>query len=167
MTDCSFRFSRYDPSLRHADGTYPDGTWTELFDVIDELGAEAGLAEYERVEDTYVEAVRSLLRQHGAEEARLADVERNGLVTGLLEQAGAALTLPDPLAELVSTSVVLLVVRAGLRGQLWCRIQAADLEITFGHDLYMHVRTSRSCDAAKAVVAEQGLFVQDAEYPVE
>lgn len=67
----------------------------------------------------------------------------------------------------VSTDDVMTIVRAGLRGQLWCRIQAPDLEITFGHDLYVHVRTSRSCAAAKAVVAEQGLFVQDAEFPVE
>jgi len=168
VTECSFRFSRYDPASKQADGTYPEGTWTELLELVDRLGSrEAALAVYQPVEDVYVKAVLAVLHLHGAERARLTDVERNSVVTRLLVESSLDVPVPDPLVGSLPLSAVSAIVRGGLRGELWCQIRATDVDITFGFDLYVHVRSSRSCDAAKELVADLGLHVQDADYPVD
>lgn len=168
MTECSFRFSRFDPSLRQADGRYPEDTWTELFELIDRFGDLAkAYAVYLPVEDAYVEAVLAVLQLHGASSVKLTDLERNTLVTRLLVEKRCDAPVADLLPQTLPVSDVPPIVRAGLRGQLWCQIRSTGVDVTFGQDLYMYVRSRRSCEGAKARLRALGLFVQDADYPVE
>lgn len=168
MTDCVFRFSRYDPSLRRADGRYPEGTWTELFELIDEYKDIAmAKAVYEPVEDAYVEAVIEILRVYCMNSVRITDVERNSLVAGLLAEAGCDVQVAEPIPETIPVNALSPIVRSALRGQLWCQIRSSRVDITFGQDLYMYVRAQNSCEAAQRAVTMFGLFVGDADYPVE
>lgn len=168
MTECSFRFSRFDPSLRQPDGRYPLDTWTELFELIDRFGDVAGArAVYEPVEDAYVDAVLAVLAVYQVTTVQLADIERNALVSRLLAEQGCDVPLPDPLPALLPVSALPPIVRSGLRSKLWCQIQASDVDVTFGQDLYMYVRSGRSCATAKLAARAAGLYVEDAAYPVD
>lgn len=167
MPDCSFRFSRFDPSIRQLDGRYPDDTWTELFELIERFGHTAeALAVYEPVEDAYVDAVVAVLEGYGVSSVRLADLARNSLVSRLLAEDGVDVAMPEPLPETLPIDLLPPIVRSGLRGQMWCQIRSPEVDVTFGQDLYLYVRARHSCEKAKARVRDLGLFVDDADYPV-
>jgi hypothetical protein len=61
------------------------------------------------------------------------------------------------------------VVRASLRGQLWCEFVGSSSQCSVGHDMYVHVRadTPELAAAQQGLARSMGFFVEPAEYPFD
>lgn len=160
----SFRFSRYDPAWKDVAGAWPAAVWTEVFDVVGP-GEPLPVA-YRATEDILVQAAIMCL---GADAGNLVTAQRmevNNLARARLETIGAAVAVPRRTAGLGAGDVDRLV-RASLRGQIWCELQANEARCAVGHEMYVHVQVGLPSRRAKLVtkVKAMGLFAQTTEYP--
>lgn len=57
------------------------------------------------------------------------------------------------------------VLRGGLRGDFWCRLEADDAFVHVGWDYYMYLGVPRPCPAARRKAEELGLYVEDFASP--
>ena len=62
-------------------------------------------------------------------------------------------------------SVVPVLVRAALRDLVWCRLRAEEVEVTFGHDLYVQVWGRVDGFRFVEPVKAAGLFFEPFGYP--
>jgi hypothetical protein len=142
-----YRVSKYDPSRRDEHGAYPDDDWTVFADIGREFGGVVlTRAEYERVENAYLDAVRIFAAAGGLDEFFVRGLEgRSSLVEG--QRLG--------LAEAVA------VVRGLLREQgFWCRLAADGGFLHVGWDYYLHVGVAADASAIVPEVAALGLHVE-------
>ena len=151
-----FRVTKYDPALRDATGAYLGDDW--IFGIEDIGRVFNGVAltqrEYERVESAYVTTAIKLLEDAGITTLILRD---------LYNQSDVPLTVADN--EQLSLTQVAGVLKSVLRGEFWCTLEHAEAFIHVGWDYYMYVGVPTASDAALALGAEQGLFVEPFESP--
>ena len=163
----SFRFSRYDPAWRDTKGTWPAEVWTEVFDVA--RNAQPIPVEYQVVEDLLCSAAIMCL---GADLGRLTaarGMEANRLIEAKLRSLGAAIDIPQASSHPFIESDVVKLLRASLRGQVWCEFEGSHARCAVGHEMYVHIEAdsvSRAQELA-ATVEVMGLFTQWTKYPWE
>ena len=145
-----FRISRFRPGASQS----AISTWTSKSDVGETFDdGVLTLAEYERVEDLYVGAVRTLLEAAGLPDLRVSELHVTPLATpsarAVLE--GAQLTAERALE----------VCRLELREELSCRLDNDDrFYVHVGFDYYLYVGTAQPDSAAIESIEESGLFVE-------
>lgn len=153
----AYQISQYDPADRDASGAYIG----EIDSVSDEGPLEAA----------YLDAVEAFARELGVTQLEVRDAEvydspedvDYGPDDTLVQVFGAGLVgLVD--GAVVDIVAARLLVRGMLRGadkMLWCRLEAPEMTVHVGYDLYMFVATSRPCPAAVRATESSGLFPED------
>lgn len=145
-----YRVTKYDPRFRDSRGAFLRDDWTSISDVGQEFDGVILTAEaYQAVEDTYVEAALAFLTEAGFASVRCVDVENNR-ECATAKAEGASVPLPELRA----------VIRDLLRGEWWCRVEAAGAFLHFGYDYHMYVGVPVRCERACALAHQRGLFVE-------
>lgn len=151
-----FRISKYDPSLRDADGAYNRNEWTSHGDIGKVFdGAVLTLAEYLVVEARYLEILAEFLEWGRVEKLQVCGLEANDRAS-LQSCRGAA--IPD-LSEgaWLDEATIRDVARLVLREVLWCRLEGRGFYVHFGYDFYMYIGGVALIGDPPAV---PGLFVE-------
>jgi len=146
-----YRVTKYDPSFRDARGAYLRDEWTSISDIGRSFGGTLLAREdYQRVEDAYVEAALGFLRE----------AKQSALMAVALENH-AQHPLGFGVGDVLRLEHVGEVIRHVLREDFWCRLEAPDAFIHFGHDYYMYIGVPTPCPDTKKLAHERGLFVED------
>jgi hypothetical protein len=151
-----YRVTKYNPVLRDQSGAYTKVEWTSFTQIGQTFsGVLLTSEEYERVEETYVQAALSFLRESGLFSMRVAGLEKPR-------------TLP---LDLQNDTVLPLdriggIIRRILREEFWCRLERSEGFIHFGWDYYMYVGVPHPCPTAEARAAELGLYVEEFASPI-
>jgi hypothetical protein len=146
-----YRVTKYDPALRNASGAYPGGEWTSFGDV----GTSVSSTDYERLESAYIEAATAFLDESGVTQLAVRGLEHSGRPVSVTE--GLFLSPPEWAVEF----------RAVLRDEYWCRFEAPNGFVHFGHDFYMYVGVHGVCERAIELAGELGLYVEPFVSPYE
>ena len=150
-----FRVTKYDPAHRDITGAYLLDDWTSYSDIGRVFGdTMLSPQRYKAVEDAYVSAALSFLKESGVTHLRVAG----------LENSQASEDAPSEGQDL-SLGEIEPVLRGLLRERFWCRLEAADSFVHVGWDYYMYLGVPRECPAASAVASAQGLFVESFSSP--
>jgi hypothetical protein len=152
-----FRISKYDPSLRAADGAYTREAWTSHGDIGKVFdGAVLTRAEYLGVEARYVDLLDEFLGWGRVEKLKVCGME-------VSDRAALQSCWGDGkpgLAEGVwlERAAIREAARLALREVLWCRLEGRDCYVHFGYDFYMYI-------GGVALIGEPptvtGLFVEE------
>ena len=150
-----FRITKYDPQYRDASGAYTRDDWTSHSQVGRmHAGKVLSPAEYQEVETAYIDAAVGFLREAGVRELVVRGFENSGNSQTALRE-GAVLSLEQAAQT----------VRAMLREELWCRLEAQLAYVHIGWDFYMYIGVSVECPAAQAAAKRRGLFVESLASP--
>jgi hypothetical protein len=150
-----FRVTKYNPQHRNLSGGYLQTEWTSFSDIGQVFPSGRLTHEnYEAVEHAYIEAALAFLRESGCTSLRVTGLETRQDIPNVPRE-GATL----PLQELAP------VLRALLREQFWCRLEARDVFVHVGYDYYMYLGVPTACPAAEATARSIGLFVEEFSSP--
>lgn len=160
-----FRVTKYDPSLRDADGAYPSGEWTSASDI----GKTVSEVEYHRVETSYVHAVWSFLHSAGIDRLRVCSLERR---LASLQSLPADVETETSLranvvseGDTVSGDALEWLVRLALREVLWCRLEGEKgFYVHFGYDYCMYLGGDALTSAPPLA---PGIFAERLESPYQ
>jgi hypothetical protein len=154
-----YRLSKYNPALRDSNGAYTRLEWTSISDIGRTFdGVVVGLQDYMSIEDRYVRAISDIHHAAGC----------GGLVVRDLESFGDDDPIVAPEKPRVRDGAVIhhdaleAVVRACLREEIWCRLEAEDgaFMLHFGYDYYVYITTEAEIDNAIDRARSAGLFVE-------
>jgi hypothetical protein len=150
-----YRVTKYSPAFRDRLGHYTKFEWT-MFSQIGQTFSGVALTpdEYERVEDAYMQAALSFLRESGLLSMRIAGLE-NPRKRPLDLQNDTVLPL-ERIGEII---------RHILREEYWCRLEGGDGFLHFGWDYYMYVGVPHLCPIAQARATKLGLYVEECASP--
>ena len=74
----SYRITKYDPKKRDESGIYKDkNEWTSISDIGNKKYGNVGFEEYEKVENSYIEAVRLILIEQKIDIVKVDSIETN------------------------------------------------------------------------------------------
>ena len=167
-----YRLTKYNPAFRNDYDQYTGARWNPTVRIDDgprftkvewtmfkEIGGTfSGVVftreEYDRVEDGYVEAAVTFLRESGESSMRVAGIEKRGRLVDF--DNGSVLQL-ERIGEII---------RPTLREEIYCRLEGNDSFIHFGWDFYMYIGVPHRCPGAEARAAELGLHVEECASPI-
>lgn len=150
-----YRVTKYDPAFRDSSGWYVRDEWTSVSDVGRTFGGKVLTKdEYQRVEDAYVAAALSFLRESGQVSLTVQGLENHRqYATDIAE--GSELR-PEQIEK---------VVRLLLREEFWCRLEGSRCFLHTGYDYYLYVGVARPCPESLALAKSLGLFVEEFPSP--
>lgn len=158
-----YRISKYNPEFRDENGIYTQEDWTSVSDIGRVFnGEKLTKEEYLRTENSYVNAVKTILTENNASKLLI-----DGLETYYDNTDVSALSFDESelLAEIKNTMYVNkdkleLLIRMALREYLWCKLKSERVEIEFGYDYYMYIK----CAEIKLEIVQKlfydGIFVE-------
>lgn len=150
-----YRVTKYNPAFRNDCGHYTKAEWTTFKEIGETFsGVVFTREEYDRVEDAYVQAALSFLRESGQSAMRVAGIEKRGRPVDF--DNGNVLPL-ERIGEII---------RPTLREEIYCRLEGSESFIHFGWDFYMYIGVPHPCPGAEAQAAELGLYVEEFASPV-
>ncbi len=150
-----YRVIKYDPRFRDATGRYHRDEWTAISDIDTAYDSVVLTAqEYGRVEDAYVAAALSFLRESGVTTLT---------VTSLEKPSESPLRVRD--GDAIEVARVGSLIRHVLREDCWCRLEGPHAFVHFGHDYYMFLGVPAACPESRRVAGALGLFVDDVGSP--
>ena len=150
-----YRVTKYNPALRDHSGAYTKVDWVSFTQIGQTFsGVVLTADEYERVEEAYVQAALSFLRESGLSSMRVTGLE-NHRVQPLGFRNGSVLPL-ERIGEII---------RRILREEFWCRLEGSNAFIHFGWDYYMYIGVPHPCPTARAGAAKLGLYVEEFASP--
>jgi hypothetical protein len=146
-----WRITKYNPSLRDSSGAFCGDDWTAFDDIGRAFGgAVLTMAEYQQMEDQYVNVAMRF-----ANEANVSE-----LVTVEVEERTPDFHLSEGLS--ISIHSVPSIIRPILRSQVWCKLECRPLfYLHFGYDYYMYIGSQRDLPDSVRFAVESGLFVED------
>ncbi|MGI8647440.1 MAG: hypothetical protein ACR2JX_04325 [Mycobacteriales bacterium] len=152
-----YRITKYNPSYFGAGGAYLKDEWTSISDIGKVFAGEIlTLAEYQRVEDAYIAAVKIFLDTAGVYSLQVLSVETR-------EDTPPRWRLEE--GQHVSLQKTIEICREMLQeGPIWCRLENGENSyVHIGYDYYMYIGVSIKADLRKAVdsVKKLGLFVEE------
>jgi hypothetical protein len=151
-----YRVTKYNPAFRDQSGAYTKVEWTSFTQIGQTFSGELLTSdEYERVEEAYVQAALSFLRESGLFSMRVAGLENPRKQPLDLQNDGVL-----PLERIGE------IIRRILREEFWCRLEGSEGFIHFGWDYYMYICVPHPCPTARARAAELGLYVEEFASPV-
>jgi hypothetical protein len=152
---CQYRVTKYNPPARDDSGAYLKGDWTSISDVGRTFnGAVLTEGEYLRTEGAYVHAAASFMREAGILSFAVRGLENTSRRPNAPIE-GSTLALDD----------VESVLRALLREEYWCRLEAPEAFIHVGYDYYMYLGVPAACPRAERASRELGLYVEKVQSP--
>ena len=136
-----FRVTKYDPTLRDAEGRFLGDEWTSLTDLPD---TPTAMAAYRRTEDEYIACVRETLSVLAPASLSLVGVEKHSSmprVPASLDVESRALRAEArALPHTITPSQAEVFVRAALRELMWGKIEGSDGSyIHVGYDYYLYI----------------------------
>jgi hypothetical protein len=150
-----YRVTKYNPALRDHSGAHTRVEWVSFTQIGQTFsGVLLTADEYERVEEAYVQAALSFLRESGLSSMRVAGLE-DSRMHPLDFQNDSVLPL-DRIGEII---------RRILREEFWCRLEGSNGFIHFGWDYYMYIGVPHPCPTARSRAAELGLYVEEFASP--
>ncbi len=159
MISYKYRITKYNPKYRDENGRFLQDDWTSISDIGKSFnGIMLIETEYMRIENAYVNSVKSFLRESKIVEMEISGLEiRNYRQPGFEDLANGKVYPLDMLDSLF---------RAALRERLWCKFKWQNKAyVHFGYDYYMFVGVNRFCPHSIAFAQEQGLFVEPFRSP--
>lgn len=155
-----FQVTKYNPIFRNDKGHYQKEEWIDFSDIGKSYGGELlTLETYEKVELAYLRLALASVEDFGLFPLTLTDIE-----IYRQPKESALLKLYDDIkagAYQFDREVFYNLLRLILRGYIWAKIISEELEIHFGHDLYMYLITRGASDQMVALVEQQNLFVKE------
>ncbi|KOX30074.1 hypothetical protein ADK67_09945 [Saccharothrix sp. NRRL B-16348] len=148
-----FKITKYDPAFFGEGGSYQRDDWTSRSDVGKSFdGVVLTEAEYQKVEDSYLEAVRLLTAAADVRELEVRDLEIRDHTTEWQLEEGQRVTV-DAAVELC---------REMLReGAVWCLLEGGQqFYVHVGYDYYMYAGMTGDPAAAVEAIRRLGLFVE-------
>jgi hypothetical protein len=168
----TYRVSKYDPAKRNELGHYTNlSEWTSISDVLNQADKQATYADYEQVEGAYVAAVSAVMR-----EKEIACLQVSGLElyttpedfdgykkTGRLRNMD--IDFEKDLKALrngmqLSFPQLNKIIRLILRETVWMVLVHNNLEVRFGYDYYMYLKTTTLTPATLQQIQDMGLFAE-------
>ena len=150
-----YRVTKYDPAKRDASGAFLGDDWTSIADIGKPFaGVVLSEDRYLMMEQAYVQAAASFMREAGISSLAVTDLE---IPSHLSE-------VPEERSKL-SIDEIEPVLRALLREKYWCRLEDAQAFIHVGYDYYMYVGVPRACPEAERKSRESGLYVEAVQSP--
>jgi hypothetical protein len=151
-----YRVTKYNPAFRDELGHYTRPEWIMFKDIGETYsGVLFTLEEYERVEEAYIQAALSFLRESGLSSIRVAGIENRS--NQPLDFDNDSVLPLDRIGEII---------RRTLREEIYCRLEGSDCFVHFSWDYYMYVGVPHRCPRSQALAAELGLFVEELASPV-
>ncbi len=151
-----YRVTKYNPAFRDRSGAYTKVEWISFKQIGQTFsGVPLTSDEYKRVEEAYVQAALSFLRESCLFSMRVAGLE-NPRTQPLDFQNDSMLPL-DRIGEII---------RRILREEFWCRLERSEGFIHFGWDYYMYIGVPHPCPTAEGRAVELGLYVEEFASPV-
>jgi hypothetical protein len=165
-----WRVTRYDPRLRNRQGQFRHDTWSAASDIGQVFeGRVLTTEDYLTVEDAYVDAVVSFLRESGLAALSVVSLEisednwadRDPL-HGLGIEPGFSIATGQVLSKKRLTDAC----RLTLREAIWCRLEEpGQFFVHFGYDYYMYIGSLHECPMSIAEAASNGLFIEHMSSP--
>jgi hypothetical protein len=150
-----YRVSKYNPAFHNQSGAYTKVEWTTFRQIGQTfLGVVLTSDKYERVENAYVQAAVSFLRDSGMLSMRVTGLE-NSRKRPLDFQNHSVLPL-ERIGEIIPQV---------LREEFCCRLEGSDGFLHFGRDYYMYIGVPHLCPSAQATATKLGLFVEEFASP--
>lgn len=159
----NYRITKYNPELRNEDGCFAADEWTSVSDIGKEFcNGVFTKEEYQKTEDSYVNAISEILKEKGISELIVRDLEKDEKT-----EFGLSFEEKQLFEEITNNEHINLykaepLIRLVLREMLWCRLcsDLEDVKIEFGYDYYMYVSCSEIEASTKKKICESGLFVE-------
>lgn len=162
----SWRLSKYDPSLRDPHGRYLGNDWTSSSQIGQRVdGAVLTLNDYLHTEAAYVAVALSFHQDCRAPIVYARDVEPQGAHASSVF-ADEPVKAPVEGSK-VAPSILPDVLRACLREQMWCRLEAVEpqCQIHFGYDFYVYLVGAEPSERTLGHVSTGGLFLEAWDSP--
>jgi hypothetical protein len=154
----SIRVTKYNPQYRDTNDVYTREEWTSFSDINKVFqGKLFSLNEYLLVEEKYIKAVKTILKEKNIKNLKIRDLEIYS------EDLNLNLKEGDSIGSLNLNEVMKMI----LRENIWCKLVSDDyFEIHFGYDYYMYfVSNEISNRVIESVKEIEGLFVEKRKSP--
>jgi hypothetical protein len=157
----SWKITKYDPLNRDADGSYlNDEEWT----CFAEVGTKSSIEEYLKIEQNYMNAIRSFMAEMGLNRAYVIALEQWS--DEVKNQNADAFLSKVWIGKAVSVQEAQELAKLTLRNAIWCKQGFKNrFFVHFGYDYYMYIETIRECTKAIDTVTRSGLFVEKFDSP--
>jgi hypothetical protein len=145
-----YRVTKYNPRFRNRHGGYTLDDWICVSQIGDSFGGVVLTPErYEQVETAYATTAVAFMKEAGTPRLLALGVENHheNPSAPIEEAAVGVAALEDMIRRL-------------LRGEFWCRLEAAESFIHIGYDYYMYVGAPRACEQSCSLARSAGLFVE-------
>lgn len=156
-----WRITKYNPLYRDDKGDYTKDEWTSYSDIGKTFqGKILTLEEYLKIEKAYIQAVLLFMKCLNLTLLRISCLEKDGRRPKKITTDNniEIINNQDVNAETIKHIIQLI-----LRDKIWCKFKAKDLQVRFGHDFYMLIRSLKSCDFTIKKIEQIGLFVEECE----
>lgn len=175
----SYRITKFDPGRRNDQGFYLDNSeWTSISDIGKPEYNNVTYELYEKIESAYVDTVMLILRDTDLDFLKVDSLElyatkkdfKKYEKTGNLKNINLDFdkdvkSLKNGL-QLDSTQIGK-IIRLILRETVWMILINDDLEVRFGYDYYMFVKTTNLKQSTIKQIEKTGLFVEPGIEPIE
>jgi|GEM_PF-549174 len=169
----SYRVTKYDPKKRDKSGIYKDkNEWTSIGDIGNKKYGNVGFEEYEKVENSYIEAIRLILIEQKIDTVKVDSIKTSidqeyfevnkneNLFTNLevefdkdIEQLKNGFKIG--FWEIDKT------IKLILREIIWMNLISENIKITFGYDYYMYIECEELKFGTEIEIGRMGLFVEE------
>ena len=174
----NYRITKYNPQKRDSQGAYLDfEEWTSISDVGKATALFLTYEAYEEIENAYVAAVKTVLKEKNRFALNTSDVELHHVESDFrtFEIDGRLASLSvDFSKEIVdirdgvtlSGSELDKFIRLILREVIWMKLFNDVMVVTFGYDYYMYVECEELQAITIAEIEKSGLYVEAFAIPI-
>ena len=169
----NYRITKFDPRKRNKQGHFLDNSeWTAISDIGKSAYKYVTYEEYEKVETTYIDAVRLILREKNLNSLEVDGLEASYYTKEAFEEdtlsgrlRNIEVDYHDEIATLkngttLSLAEIPTIMRLILRECIWMKLLQADFSLTFGYDYYMYVKCYNLKGATIKAIEKMNLFVE-------
>lgn len=163
-----WRISKYDPKYRDSFGRFENDEWTSICEIGNffnkiELTFEA----YLEVENTYIEAILTILDELNITSLKIENLERENdikdydYVDKNMEETFNSMEDGIELA----TNQIIIFMKLVLREKLWGKLNNTNFFVHFGYDYYMYIGSRKSLVKCRTSIENSGLFIENIRSP--
>jgi hypothetical protein len=164
----SYRVTKYNPAYRNEQGWYLRDDWTEYGDIGKKYNNEiVTLDEYLKMENNYIQAVIAFMQCNKVTSFQVTKIERGYDPAEDPNSTQGMINIYRNIKNrsLISENNLENICKLMLRRYLWGLLRNNKLmEIRFGHDYYMVIKSKLACKKTVTNIEKLGLFVEDYEY---
>lgn len=168
----SYRITKYNPHKRNEQGHYLDNSeWTAISDIDKAKYNNVTFEEYEKVESAYVDAIKLIMKDKNIAFLKVDSLELRNTKQDFkkfektIRLKNIAVDFDNEIKNLknglqLSVTQIDKIIRLILRETVWMILINNDLEVSFGFDYYMYVKTSDIKQSTIEKIQNMELFVE-------